>query len=52
MGRPDKITPDIVEWVVGDDKCVQKWKDFAKRLNLEAYVPKIDENYSYKKKVR
>lgn len=50
MGRPDKITPDIIEWIVSDDKVVMKWKDFAHRLNLNVYVPKIDENYSYKRK--
>ncbi|XP_059095056.1 uncharacterized protein LOC131889861 [Tigriopus californicus] len=50
MGHPDKITPDIVEWIVSDDKVVMKWKDFAHRLNLNVYVPKIDENYSYKRK--
>ena len=50
MGRQDKITPDIVEWIVSDEKVVQKWKAFALRLGLESYVPKIDENYSYKRK--
>ena len=50
MGRQDKITPDIVEWLISDEKVVLKWKNFAERLGLESYVPKIDENYSYKKK--
>lgn len=50
MGRHDKITPDIVEWLISDEKVVSKWKSFASRIGLESYVPKIDENYSYKKK--
>lgn len=44
MGHPDKITPDVVEWILSDDKVVSRWKEFAARLGLMAYVPKIDEN--------
>ena len=50
MGHPDKITPDIIEWIVSDEKVVAKWKNFARRLNLDVYVDKIDENFSYKRK--
>lgn len=50
MGKPDKITPDIIEWLISDEKVVHKWKELANRLNLNVYVPKIDQNYSYRRK--
>jgi len=42
MGRPDKLTPDVVEWVANDETVAAKWKELAVRLGLEAYVPNID----------
>ncbi len=50
MGRTDKITPDVVEWLVSDDKVAAKWRSFAKRLDLEAYVPEIDADFSRRRK--
>ncbi len=48
MGGPDRLSPDVVEWVVADEKVARRWKDLARRLGLEAYVPAIDQNYSYR----
>lgn len=50
MRRQDKISSDIVEWIVSDEKVVKKWKAFAIRLGLDTYIPKINEDFSYKRK--
>ena len=48
MGGPDRLSPDVIEWVVADEKVAARWKDLARRLGLEAYVQAIDQNYSYR----
>jgi hypothetical protein len=30
MGHPDKITPDVVEWLLADDHVVTRWKSFCR----------------------
>ena len=50
MSVGQEITPDVVEWLVGDEKVVQRWKNFAVRLKLQKFVPRIDQNISIKKK--
>ena len=31
MGHPDKITPDVIEWVLSDEGVVRRWKGFCSR---------------------
>lgn len=39
MGHPDKLTPDVVEWLLADERVAARWKELARRLGLQAYVP-------------
>ena len=45
----DDISPDIIEWLVSDDRVVAKWKSLAACLGLESYVPAIDVDYPLRK---
>ena len=38
----DFITPDIVQWLLMDEKVTKKWKHLARRLMLADYIHEID----------
>ena len=45
MGHPDKITPDVIEWILSDEGVVRRWEGFCARLGLDAYKARIDGDY-------
>ena len=36
------ITPDIIQWLLLDEKVVRKWRSFAWRLGLSEYIADIE----------
>ena len=45
MGHPDKITPDVIEWILSDEGVVRRWEGFCARLGLDTYKARIDGDY-------
>ena len=45
MGHPDKITPDVIEWILSDEGVVRRWEGFCARLGLGSYKERIDGDY-------
>ena len=45
MGHPDKITPDVIEWILSDEGVVRRWEGFCSRLGLDSYKARIDGDY-------
>ena len=45
MGHPDKITPDVIEWILSDEGVVRRWEGFCARLGLDSYKQRIDGDY-------
>ena len=29
MGHPDKITPDVIEWILSDGGVVRRWEGYS-----------------------
>ena len=50
MGHPDKLTPDVIEWLVSDAAVVSHWRSLARRLGLDSYIAGIDRDPSYRSK--
>ena len=36
------ITPDIIQWLLLDEKVVRKWRSFAWRLGVSEYIADIE----------
>jgi len=39
---PGGITPDLVQWIITDEKVASRWRSIAFRIGLAKFIPELD----------